>query len=78
MIFSIRIDLVVCKHRDAREPNLEVTLDFFNLHVTLAFCKLTELRAKARDAHQAVRTEKAEAQRALQTSRHTLAIEAPP
>jgi HSP20 family molecular chaperone IbpA len=40
-------------------------------------CKqLTELRAKARDAHQAVRTEKAEAQRALQTSRHTLAIEA--
>ena len=40
-------------------------------------CKqLPELRAKARDAHQAVRTEKAEAQRALQTSRHTLAIEA--
>ena len=40
-------------------------------------CKqLPELRAKARDAHQAARTEKTEAQRALQTSRHTLAIEA--
>ena len=41
-------------------------------------CKqLTELRAKARDAHQAVRTEKVEAARALQMSRHALAIEAP-
>ena len=36
--------------------------------------ELTELTTKARDAHQAARREKAEAQRALQGSRHTLAI----
>ena len=39
-------------------------------------CKeLAGLKATARDAHQAVRRERAEAQRALQASRHVVAIE---
>ena len=39
-------------------------------------CKeLSELKATARDAHQAVRRERAEAQRALQASRHVPTIE---